>query len=569
MIGFTALSMGIFQYAREKAQREAQAYENAKITLDLITPGATASINGGNAMTLNGESAVALYQANRDLRYMRIFGTSEGAEATVFSEAIPPTPMHYEFYVKKLDPTHLKTYQSITYNPRKDKLSHQFTEGHAYLQVFLPIPAIRNGGGILAIFDTRHLTTIWMEILQRISLIVLIVLLLGTFVGMILAKRIVINLTNVVTDVEELASGQFTIHQQDESVQQDDAKDETGQVARAIRAMSEKLNHLIARIKDNSKSIGKMASNLKQNSHITLEKTEEISQLVADAAHRTSVITNYIENIASEIDQSSQWTFQVTKRAQELSTNLNDIFNDVNGVKKNISDISSNSQEAIEITNKAVRFSQNASQIMAQLGVAAQSIGGITEMIKKIANQTNLLALNATIEAASAGESGKGFAVVANEIKELAGQSASAAENIAAQIESVKSNSDAAISAISDISAIIDETKHAVTEITEAVRSQTTSTDSIYNHVELATTKSKEIVNQLSSVSTSATSVSKDAEVSAREAKEVEGNIATINAAMAISIENTKKANDLAVGLTNIIAELDRVVGVFHLHKSP
>lgn len=72
---------------------------------------------------------------------------------------------------------------------------------------------------------------------------------------------------------------------------------------------------------------------------------------------------------------------------------------------------------------------------------AVTDIGGLLQMIVKIASQTNLLALNATIEAARAGDAGRGFAVVAEEVKALSNQTRTAAEEITRAVDRIDGQS--------------------------------------------------------------------------------------------------------------------------------
>lgn len=173
----------------------------------------------------------------------------------------------------------------------------------------------------------------------------------------------------------------------------------------------------------------------------------------------------------------------ITDYAQHTEVVIKNVDGAFNELKV---DIDSQEQKRRELTNDVSNLKESSDQVLA-----------ILKVISGIAEQTNLLALNAAIEAARAGEAGRGFAVVADEVRQLSqntqkslnqtgdtissvtkststiGQTVEEIEKFMARMGSSTQNLTSQIQALgqasSDTSKDIEESIHAIREMTERV----------------------------------------------------------------------------------------------------
>ena len=276
------------------------------------------------------------------------------------------------------------------------------------------------------------------------SLLVFVAISLLGFLGV---KDIVRPLDEVAAAVEAVADGDGDLTRRVAY----DRDDELGRVARGINRFIEKIRGSITVIAHSTESLSAAGTRLGQ-----------VSETMVSSVNET---TGQASSVASAAEQVSMSTNTVASAAEEMQAT--------------IQEIAYNASRAATASGGAVESVRNASTIMNRLSSSSGEIGSVLGLIEEIAEQTNLLALNATIEAARAGEAGRGFAVVANEVKELAEQTARATEDIRTKVQSMQSDTEAAVGALDGFAGVIQEIDEVSQSIAGAIEEQAATTSEI------------------------------------------------------------------------------------------
>ena len=286
------------------------------------------------------------------------------------------------------------------------------------------------------------------------------------FIYYFIRRFVSVPLEHLSSNLAEIAQGEGDLTRRIT----EERHDEIGRTATTFNDMLGTIAGLVRHVSDSAAEVTRSAGSLADSASSLADSSHQQNQQSQNAAAAVEGLNHSIANIAESADEVMARSRDSLARSKQGRQSLAHLIAEVEEVERSVQHMAEAVQAFVDSTN---------------------SITGMTNEVREIAEQTNLLALNAAIEAARAGEQGRGFAVVADEVRKLAEKSARSAGEIDAvtaeiikRSNSVKSSIELGLehigssrSAAVTVSEVLEGANQAVVEVGQGLDKIAAATD--------------------------------------------------------------------------------------------